>query len=243
MRHEVTWTPEHIQRFWDAYASNPRRLDTYFSKLYGPAILRVARHYARLSSPIVDVGCGQGALLDALLAQGFSCQGVDASEVSVGNVEARFRARPGFLGALTGSVDRLPLPEAEAGAAFLVEVVEHLDRSTLERALGELHRVLRPGGHLLVTVPNNEDLQAAMVACPECGCVFHRMQHVRSFTPDALAAELRRARFEIVKVLETDFASVGRSGLARLAALGRRVQQRWRPQPQPHLMAIARRPS
>jgi SAM-dependent methyltransferase len=240
--HECEWTPEQVQRFWDGYAAHGGREDTYFSKMHGPAILDLARRYGGLSDPVIDVGCGNGALLDALLSEGFACTGIDSSAVSVRHVTERFRARSGFHGAMTGSVDRLPLPDGQAGTALLVEVVEHLDGPTLERALAELHRVLRPGGHAIVTVPNQEDLQAAMVACPECGCTFHRMQHVRSLSPASLSAVLRAAHFKVVTVVETDFANWGRQGAARVVALARRMVDRWRRRAMPHLVAIAQRP-
>lgn len=238
---ECVWTPEQVQRFWDGYAAHGGREETYFSKMHGPAILDLARRHGGLSDPVIDVGCGNGALLEALLSAGFACTGIDSSAVSVRHVNERFLARRGFQEAMTGSVDRLPLPDGRAGTALLVEVVEHLDGPTLSRTLTELHRVLRPGGHAIVTVPNQEDLQAAMVACPECGCVFHRMQHVRSLSPASLSAVLRGAGFEIVTVLETDFANWGGQGLGRLVALARRMVNRWRRGAMPHLVAIARR--
>jgi SAM-dependent methyltransferase len=231
-----------VQRFWDGYASHVGREDTYFSKLHGPAILGLANKHVRLSGPVIDVGCGNGALLDALLARGFSCTGIDNSEISVRNVTERLQARRGFQGALTGSVDRLPLSDGQAGTALLVEVMEHLDGPTLERALAELHRVLRAGGHAIVTVPNQEDLQAARVACPECGCLFHRMQHVRSLSPASLTATLRAAHFEVVTVVETDLANWGAKGLRRVVTRARRILDRWRRRAMPHLVAIARRP-
>jgi SAM-dependent methyltransferase len=239
--HECAWTPDQVQRFWDGYAAHGGREDTYFSKMHGAAILDLARRHSALSDPVIDVGCGNGALLDALLSAGFTCTGIDSSAVSVRHVNERFLARAGFQRAVTGNVDRLPLPDGQAGTALLVEVVEHLDGPTLERTLTELHRALRPGGHAIVTVPNQEDLQAAMVACPECGCVFHRMQHVRSLSPASLSGLLRAARFEMVTVLETDFANWGRRGAGRLLALARRMLNRVRRPAMPHLVAIARR--
>jgi SAM-dependent methyltransferase len=239
--HECAWTPEQVQRFWDGYASHAGRENTYFSKMHGRAILALASKHVRIADPVIDVGCGNGALLDALLARGFSCTGIDSSEISVRNVIERLQAQRGFRGALTGSVDRLPLADGQAGTALLVEVIEHLDGPTLERALAELHRVVRAGGFLIVTVPNQEDLPAAMVACPECGCRFHRMQHLRSLSPQSLTAMLRAAHFEVVKTVETDFGNWGAEGLKGIVARARRILDRWRQPVMPHLMAIARR--
>ena len=47
--------------------------------------------------------------------------------------------------------------------------------------LEEVRRVLRPGGHVIMTTPHREDMGKNEVLCPNCRCVFHRMQHLRSF--------------------------------------------------------------
>ncbi len=54
---------------------------------------------------------------------------------------------------LRGDLERLDLPDAAFDAAVCAEVLEHLDDD--DAAVGELARVLRPGGLLLVTVPAN----------------------------------------------------------------------------------------
>jgi hypothetical protein len=62
--------------------------------------------------------------------------------------------------------------------------------------LGEIRRILKPGtGYLFVTTPNNENLEASTVFCPECGAVFHRYQHLRSFTIESLEELMRSHGF------------------------------------------------
>jgi SAM-dependent methyltransferase len=52
-------------------------------------------------------------------------------------------------------VAALPFPEASFDRILLGDVIEHLDSDHRVRAVGELRRVLRPGGRLLVhTAPN-----------------------------------------------------------------------------------------
>ena len=41
--------------------------------------------------------------------------------------------------------------------------------------------VLKKGGKLIITVPNNENLKSGHVLCPNCLHYFHKMQHVKSF--------------------------------------------------------------
>ena len=46
---------------------------------------------------------------------------------------------------------RLPFSESSFDAAFILDVLEHIDED--ETVLREIRRVLRPGGSLLITVP------------------------------------------------------------------------------------------
>ena len=51
----------------------------------------------------------------------------------------------------------------------------------------ELARLVRSGGYLIITTPNEEDIKENCLICPECGCEFHRGQHIHSFDQIKLA--------------------------------------------------------
>jgi len=241
MYHEVTWSPEAIQQFWDFYSSHAARHGSYFSSLYGDALLTLVRRRVTLGGTIVDVGCGKGDLLDAILRAGWTCLGIDSSPVAVEQVRKRFSNQRLFLGGETGTLEAIPVKTSEAGAVFLVEVLEHLDAATSGRAFAELRRVIRRGGHLIVTVPNEEDLEANKVACPECGCVFHRMQHLRSFNSQSLKQLLISEGFEVPSIVPTNLAVHGGQRFTQAVAFVRRVRHALRQLPKPHLIAIGKR--
>lgn len=96
---------------------------------------------------VVDVGCGTGATL-AALTDGWRCRGVDASAEAVRLAGERFPALE-----LAREVDPLSRGDwlAEADVVLLMDVLEHVedDFLLLSRVLG----AMRPGAHLLVTVP------------------------------------------------------------------------------------------
>lgn len=240
MYHRVEWTPERIQRFWEFYSANTAARGSYFSAHFGRAIIRLAQRHGRLASPVVDFGCGQGDLVEELLRQGFTCKAIDISAEAVDHVRKRFAGHPGFLGATVGSLEKLPLQDGEAGAIFLIEVLEHLTPKTAAAAWMEFHRVLQPGGHLVVTVPNAEDLQANAVACPDCGCVFHRMQHIQRFSHELLSEWLRGAGFEPEFVAGVHLKHFARGWLITPLGLVKHLVRRLRQRPNPHLVAIAR---
>jgi SAM-dependent methyltransferase len=92
------------------------------------------------ASRVLDVGCGEGALSDALSHPPFRLVGLDASEVLL-----RAHPRP----RVRGDALRLPFRDGSFDAAVAVNMLYHLDDPG--HALREARRVLAPGGLLLVT--------------------------------------------------------------------------------------------
>lgn len=238
MFHTVRWNQENIKHFWDFLSSRQVRDDTYFSWNVGAGLVRYVSGLIPLRTPLVDVGCGPGFLLDQFLLRGLACRGVDLSPESVAALTTRIGQNPQFLGANVGGATGTGLQDNEAGTLFLVEVLEHLLPEDLGAALDEMRRVLVPGGHLVVTVPNDEELERSELACPECGCVFHKWQHVGSFSSRTLPALLAAHGLIPVSVEEVDL------GLWRFGPL-RRMRAQWIARRQgskpPHLVVIARK--
>jgi hypothetical protein len=74
--------------------------------------------------------------------------------------------------------------------------------------LGEVHRLLRVGGHLIITTPNDENLAASAILCPNCLCEFHRGQHVRTWSAQSLSAVVAAHGFTPIHCAPTYFADV-----------------------------------
>jgi SAM-dependent methyltransferase len=90
---------------------------------------------------VLDVGAGTGKLTRGLVALGFE---VVAVEPGAPMVEQLRTAVPG-VEAHVAPAEAIPLPEANVDAAFAGQAFHWFDR---ERAVPELHRVIRPGGGL-----------------------------------------------------------------------------------------------
>jgi 2-polyprenyl-3-methyl-5-hydroxy-6-metoxy-1,4-benzoquinol methylase len=181
--HEIEWTEQRVRRFWDYHGSNPHLTGQYFGGLMGRSLLDYVSKRIRIGTA-VDVGCGRGHLIDLLMRRGSDVYGADQSPASVGLVEDQFRGEEHFKGATVGTE---ALPDGIADTVFMVEVVEHLSEDRLNEALDEAIRLLKHGGHLVLTTPNNENLDASKIMCPNCLTVFHRMQHVRAWSAEGLA--------------------------------------------------------
>lgn len=112
----------------------------------------VEREAARATPvELVDAGCGTGHLLLEVrrrLGDAVRLTGADFSKVAVARTEAIV---PGVRG-VVASVYRLPWPDGSFDVLVSTEVLEHLERP--RDGLAEYLRVVRPGGHLVLTVPN-----------------------------------------------------------------------------------------
>jgi hypothetical protein len=85
-------------------------------------------------------------------------------------------------------------------SAFVVETIEGLPDDELRPLLRELYRALRRGGTIVIATPNQEKLAIGETVCPDCGSMFHRTQHVRSWTASTLAAYMSESGFQTVAV-------------------------------------------
>ena len=196
--HPVEWTREKSSRWWNE--TSARHQDRYFSKRYGTALIGLVQLFGvRLRRKrVLDFGCGSGYLLDALLARNIPCSGADFSEDAVAVVQKRLGGNPLFHGVQL--VRGLPtsIEDESYDAVFFIETIEHLLDDDLKVTLQELNRILRPGGLLIVTTPNAEELSQAESICPDCGCIFHPVQHVRSWDKDSLSSTMRDFGFSTV---------------------------------------------
>ena len=190
-RHDLEWTPQQIRDFWDYYSGNPAVADQYFAGLMGRSLLDYVQRRIRIGTA-VDVGCGRGHLLKLMMKRGSDVYGADQSPLSVEEVRSELAGMPQFKDVGVGTRG---LPDAIADTVFMVEVVEHLNETALTDALEEARRLLKPGGHLVLTTPNEENLDQAKIMCPDCGAVFHQMQHVRSWSATSLAERLSTGGF------------------------------------------------
>ena len=239
---EVKWTPEAVGRFWDYHGTNPVAESNYFSLRFGRRIIRLGLRGARVMGPVVDLGCGPGFLCAALLREGHAVLGLDRSRASLERARARFAGEPRFLGAEPTELDQLPIADGEAGAVFLVEVLEHLPREAWDPLVAEVARVLRPGGRFVITTPNEEDLAARKIACPECGSVFHRVQHVESIDSASVRALLARHGLRVHLLRATNFRHFPDRAAGRALELALRLFPGLDARSAPHLIAVAERP-
>lgn len=149
------------------------------------------KHFPDVRS-FFEIGCGTGFVLAGVAANFPNASLTGAEIFSSGLPFAKTRAPAGeFV-----QMDARDIPYVEHfDVAGAFDVVEHIGED--ERALREIHRSLRPGGGLLLTVPQHRWLWSAQ---DEAAC------HVRRYEADELRKKVSDAGFAILD--ETSFVSL-----------------------------------
>lgn len=98
---------------------------------------------------VLEIGLGQGSESERLIRRGASWSGVDLTGESVERVQARLTLRKlPYEELRQGSVLDLPFADNAFDMVFSHGVLHHVP--DIKRAQSEIHRVLRPGGELVI---------------------------------------------------------------------------------------------
>lgn len=104
------------------------------------------QRYIPADSTVLEIAVGQCEFINTIKA---------GRKIAVDlNEDAREWADPDVELHITSSTDLEPVTRAEADIVFLSNFLEHLTHDDIWATLAECHRVLRPGGRLLILGPN-----------------------------------------------------------------------------------------
>jgi 2-polyprenyl-3-methyl-5-hydroxy-6-metoxy-1,4-benzoquinol methylase len=207
----LEWNDAQVKSFWDFYSQYP---ELYFTYQYGDKIVETIWPHMHENSMVLDYGCGTGFLMKYLLKKPVKVYGTDSSEDSLKSVILNFGNEENFKGAF--NVDQISSDKKFEGffdAVCLIEVVEHLTDEHMRIVLTNIKKLLKKGGRVIITTPNEEDLSASLVYCPVSQKIFHRWQHMRSWSGDTLSKYLQRYGFSALKVFTCDFSRAKPKGL------------------------------
>jgi SAM-dependent methyltransferase len=184
--------PELIGRFYPAsyYGVTGAK---FVPLIEGLVRLVGARHVRALSrglgagARVLDVGCGRGVLLSALARRGFEAHGFEISPSAATGVDPRAIIRFGR------NLQEAAYPQAYFDQVIIWHVLEHLPDP--RRTLDEINRILKPGGRLVVAVPNYTSLQSRC-----CGAGWFHLdppRHLFHFPADGLRRLLESTGFRV----------------------------------------------
>lgn len=105
--------------------------------------MRLVRDYldgCSADERIADLGCGEGLLTEEYQGKGYDIFGLDF------NFESKFVMR--------GDITNLDFDTDSLDRVLSLDVIEHLDFEQQVSAINEMYRVLKPGGHAMLSIPN-----------------------------------------------------------------------------------------
>jgi SAM-dependent methyltransferase len=163
---------------------------------------------------VVDLGAGTGKLARALVALGHRVTAVEPLDEMRAELEA---VLPGVR-ALAGSAESMPLPDASADVVASAQAFHWFDHA---KALPEIARLLRPGGHLALVWNSRDDRDPWMARLSEIigNEAVEESDVVPVLDDSGLFGPVEHARFELVQLRDRETLLdlvLSRSYLAKL---------------------------
>lgn len=140
-------------KYWNDLYERPASLFEHTMVQRRDRALRyICEHFGK-DAKVLDLGCGAGVLSEKLLERGYTLTAADLSTDMLSLAARRLRRFPAGTFALQ-QADCLDLPfeDGQFDLVVCLGVFGYFDEVT--RALGEIRRVLRPGGTFLMSVRN-----------------------------------------------------------------------------------------
>jgi ubiquinone/menaquinone biosynthesis C-methylase UbiE len=139
------WKDIYSQETFPGYALRKRR----------ECVLELCRKTAPGGS-LLDIGCGAGSFTHALAKEGYAATGIDLAPQMVESAKKEAQSRNLQCSFKVASADQIPFADQTFDAALAVGVFEYIPSH--DKSFYEIHRILKPEGKLIVTMPNGLDL-------------------------------------------------------------------------------------
>lgn len=137
-----------------------------------------AAHIPPDARSVLDVGCGNGVfihLLESMEGRFDELHATDRSAAALRLVRTPKTA---------ASIDVLPFSDLSYDMVTSLEVIEHLPVNLYEAGLTSICRIARK--YVLLSVPNEEDIEASLIPCSSCSTRFSPDYHMRSFNSEKM---------------------------------------------------------
>jgi SAM-dependent methyltransferase len=191
--------------------------DATLSGLVDHALLDRIRAF-RGTGRFLELGCAGGAFLAAARAAGYETTGVEFSADA-----AHFAVERFGLDVRTGTLEEAALPSGSFDVVYAGDVIEHLPDPL--RTVREIHRVMAPGGILVLACPTQTNTIYSRLGFLLYGIVGKRAEvhlppyHLFEYRPRSLARLLERSHLVVLQARGSAIAP------RSITLRGSRVQQ------------------
>ena len=215
MAHQEPVSPDvYTEDYYLGYSSGHDRFEESRGLYVPPLIFSIVEHAnVQPGQRVLDVGCGRGEVTYNLAKLGAYAVGIDYASSALKLAGGMSLEHPDLFERVSLAkcdAKQMPFRSNSFDAAFMLDVVEHLQQWELHVALQEVRRLLRPGGALFIhTMPNLRYYRFVYPVLRVLGRITQRAQlprdprsdyersmHVNEQTPASLRRALTEAGFD-----------------------------------------------
>ena len=175
---------EDSEKFVKEYWKEKALYEAYFD-----TIIKTISKYKKPQT-LLDVGCNIGIFLQSVKKVGWKGEGVDMSSSAVKY------ARSTGLKVHLGKIEDLKFPPQSLDVITLFQTIEHIEDPA--QTLRKLYSLLRKGGILVITTPNEESLMAKILGKFWFG--YRNVEHLYFFNKESLAKLQKKVGFEKIVI-------------------------------------------
>ncbi len=170
-----------LREYYERSADERGDMDEYQYVNPSPALLldEIARYGKHLSGRIADVGCGDGRICLLLDGPDRKMVGVDIAWKRCDRARRKFARTGRTAGFLQADAGCLPFQTRSLDGLVLTEVLEHV--ADPGEVLGEIRRVLKPGGRAILSVPTVSWRKFLLIKKNRTA-VYETEEHLREYT-------------------------------------------------------------
>ena len=173
-----------------------RKIDRSFSQ---KKRINIIQKKPKGKGRILDIGCATGIDLSGLQKEGWECFGVEPNSMAAEYARERFG-----LNVINGYLEDIKFQDNYFDLVTIFDVLEHVPNPI--SFVSEVHRILKPSGWLIATLPNSDALERHIFGKYWLGWDIPR--HYRTFNPKNIKAFLSTRNFHNIHV----FSFTGRHG-------------------------------